>query len=83
MVARAGMDEAWLCFRKPRWAAGAKNIFWLSAAGDLRQAGRRLFALVRRLDRGGWKRLHAELAPSAGPGAAINDRLRRAAAGRG
>ena len=83
MVARAGTDEAWLCFRKPRWAGGAKNIFWLSAAGDLRQAGRRLFALVRRLDRGGWKRLHAELAPSAGPGAAINDRLCRAAASRG
>jgi L-threonylcarbamoyladenylate synthase len=83
MVARAGTNEAWLCFRKPKWAGGAKNIFWLSAVGDLRQAGRRLFALVRRLDRGGWKRLHAELAPSAGPGAAINDRLRRAAAGRG
>jgi L-threonylcarbamoyladenylate synthase len=83
MVARAGTDEVWLCFRKPRWAGGAKNIFWLSAAGDLRQAGRRLFALVRRLDRGSWKRLHAELAPSAGPGAAINDRLRRAAASRG
>ena len=83
MVARAGTDEVWLCFRKPRWADGAKNIFWLSAAGDLRQAGRRLFALVRRLDRGGWKRLHAELVPSAGPGAAINDRLRRAASSRG
>jgi L-threonylcarbamoyladenylate synthase len=83
MVTRTGTDEAWLCFRKPRWAGGAKNIFWLSAAGDLRQAGRRLFALVRRLDRGGWKRLHAELAPSAGPGTAINDRLRRAAAARG
>jgi L-threonylcarbamoyladenylate synthase len=83
MVARAGMDEAWLCFRKPRWAGGAKNIFWLSAAGDLREAGRRLFALIRRLDRVGWKRLHAELVPSAGPGAAINDRLRRAASSRG
>jgi L-threonylcarbamoyladenylate synthase len=83
IVARAGTDEAWICIRKPRWAAGAKNIFWLSAAGDLRQAGRRLFALVRRLDRGGWKRLHAELALSAGPGAAINDRLRRASSGGG
>ena len=83
MVARAEKDEAWLCFRKPTWTDGAKNIFWLSATGDLREAGRRLFALVRRLDRGGWKRLHAELAPSTGPGAAINDRLRRAASGRG
>lgn len=83
MVARAGADEAWLCFRQPAWAAGAKNVFWLSATGDPREAGRRLFALVRRLDHGPWQRLHAELAPAAGAGTAINDRLRRAAAGRG
>ncbi|MDD2765565.1 MAG: L-threonylcarbamoyladenylate synthase [Opitutaceae bacterium] len=82
MAARGGADEAWICFRKPAWAARAKNIFWLSAGGDPRQAGRRLFALLRRLDRGPWRRLHAELAPADGPGAAINDRLRRAAASR-
>jgi hypothetical protein len=41
-----------------------------------------LFAVLRRLDRGVWRRIHAELAPTAGAGAAINDRLRRAA-GRG
>ncbi len=80
MIARAAPDEAWICFRRPRWAAGRKNVFWLTPAGDPRAAGRRLFALLRRLDRGGWRRLHAELAPTGGPGAAINDRLRRAAA---
>ncbi|MFA5058729.1 MAG: L-threonylcarbamoyladenylate synthase [Opitutaceae bacterium] len=82
MVTRGRADEAWICFCKPAWAAGAKNIFWLSANGDPGEAGRRLFALLRRLDRGHWRRLHAELAPPDGPGAAINDRLRRAAPGR-
>ncbi|HUJ44492.1 MAG TPA: L-threonylcarbamoyladenylate synthase [Opitutaceae bacterium] len=82
MVAQVGGDEAWLCFRAPAWAANARNVFWLSATGNPREAGRRLFALVRRLDRGRWKRLHAELAPVAGPGTAINDRLRRAASRR-
>lgn len=83
MVARAHPDEAWICFRKPAWADGRKNLFWLSARGDLREAGRRLFAVLRRLDHGGWRRLHAELAPPDGAGLAINDRLRRAAAPRG
>jgi len=80
MVARGAGDEAWICFRRPAWAGGRKNVFWLTARGDAREAGRRLFALLRRLDRQGWRRLHAGLVPAGGPGAAINDRLRRAAA---
>jgi len=79
MVARAGAGDVWICFRKPSWAAAAPNVFWLSERGDLAEAGRRLFALLRSLDRGRWIRLHAETAPSRGPGLAINDRLRRAA----
>ncbi len=78
-MVRGRPTEAWICFRRPAWAAGRPNVFWLSALGDPRAAGRRLFALLRRLDQPGWEGLHAELAPRAGPGAAINDRLRRAA----
>jgi L-threonylcarbamoyladenylate synthase len=80
MVARSGPDEAWICFRRPDWAGRANNVFWLSARGGIREAGRRLFALLRRLDQGPWIQLHAELAPPDGPGLAINDRLLRAAA---
>lgn len=80
MVIRGGSDEAWICFRKPDWAGAAKNVFWLSKHGDIDEAGSHLFALLRRLDHGSWTQLHAELAPAAGPGLAINDRLRRAAA---
>lgn len=80
MAARARPDEAWICFRRPDWAGAAQNVFWLSARGDVGEAGRRLFALLRRLDKASWTRLHVELAPADGPGLAINDRLRRAAA---
>ncbi len=81
MVARSGSDEAWICFRRPEWAGRSKNVFWLSARGGIRQAGRRLFALLRQLDQRAWTQLHAELAPPEGAGLAINDRLRRASAG--
>jgi len=79
-VARA--KEAWLFVRKP---AGdipipTKNVFWLDARGDLRGAARRLFAVLRKLDAGGFKKIHAELAPAGDLADAINDRLRRAAA---
>jgi L-threonylcarbamoyladenylate synthase len=79
MVDRAAPADAWICFRRPAWAAGRNNVFWLSPTGDARAAGRRLFSSLRRLDRRDWRRLHAEMAPAGGPGAAINDRLRRAA----
>ncbi len=80
MVARARTNEAWICFRQPDWAGAARNVFWLSTRGNVAAAGRRLFSLLRQLDHGDWTRLHAELAPANGPGLAINDRLRRAAA---
>lgn len=74
-----GPSDAWICFRRPGWVRRRKNVFWLSPSGDTQGAGRRLFALLRRLDRAGWSRLHAELVPESGAGMAINDRLRRAA----
>jgi L-threonylcarbamoyladenylate synthase len=83
MIARSGADEAWICFRRPEWAGRANNVFWLSERGGVRQAGRRLYALLRELDQGAWTLLHAEIAPPDGPGMAINDRLRRAAAKHG
>jgi L-threonylcarbamoyladenylate synthase len=61
----------------------AGNVFWISKRGDLRRAARGLFGMLRALDGGQWKRIHAELAPGAdGFAAAINDRLTRAAAKR-
>lgn len=52
----------------------------LSPRGDLREAGRNLFASLRRLDAFGLDRLYAEPCEEQGLGCAIMDRLRRCAA---
>jgi len=55
----------------------------LSPSGDLGEAARRLFALMRRADTLGADVILAERVPDEGLGRAINDRLRRASAGGG
>jgi L-threonylcarbamoyladenylate synthase len=66
---------------------GAGLVWQLSEAGDLREAAARLFAGLRWLDaegsRMGLTRIAVMPIPEAGLGAAINDRLARAAAPRG
>jgi L-threonylcarbamoyladenylate synthase len=74
------LTEAWLLQRRPPGSLPGKNIFWLDASGRLDGAARRLFAVLRRIDAAGFRRIHAELAAGTGLAAAINDRLRRAAA---
>ncbi|MEO6569735.1 MAG: L-threonylcarbamoyladenylate synthase [Opitutaceae bacterium] len=80
--AGADLDEAWLFLAKPilRTRALPKNIFWLDPHGDLRGVARRLFAALRKLDDGRFKKIHAEFVQGGGLADAINDRLRRAAA---
>ncbi|MFO1058021.1 MAG: L-threonylcarbamoyladenylate synthase [Dongiaceae bacterium] len=63
----------------PAAPADAAN---LSPAGDLAEAAANLFVLLRRLDRPGFAGIAVMPVPDAGLGAAINDRLRRAAAPR-
>ncbi len=55
----------------------------LSPSGDLVEAASRLFACLRALDEAGARRIAVAPIPAHGLGAAINDRLRRAAAPRG
>ena len=66
---------------------GAGLVWQLSETGDLREAAARLFAGLRFLDAEGGQRGLARIAampiPESGLGAAINDRLARAAAPRG
>ncbi|MDR2429366.1 MAG: threonylcarbamoyl-AMP synthase [Puniceicoccales bacterium] len=54
--------------------------FWLSETGSPEEIGRNIFALLRQLDSGQFDVMHVELTNGTGLGAAINDRLTRAAA---
>ncbi len=78
---RAAASEALLAFgaRAPR---GAAAVRWLSRRGDLTEAAANLFAALREVDRPEFSAIAVMPIPEHGLGAAINDRLRRAAAPR-
>jgi L-threonylcarbamoyladenylate synthase len=81
-VRRLADDEAVVFFRRP--PGGLKTsaqVRWLSARGSPAEAARQLYHVLRALDRLGLRRASIVLAPAkaGGLGAAINDRLRRAA----
>jgi L-threonylcarbamoyladenylate synthase len=80
-AAAAGPDEALLAFGPPLPGAGA--IYQLSVVRDLREAASRLFSGLRALDASGLRGIAAMPIPPEGLGAAIRDRLARAAAPRG
>jgi L-threonylcarbamoyladenylate synthase len=61
----------------------AAAVLNLSASGDLAEAATHLFGHLRDLDRRGARAIAVMPVPNVGLGEAINDRLRRAAAGRG
>ena len=61
-------------------SAGDALIRTLSETGNALEAASRLFELLHELDRAGLTCIFAQPAPEGGLGAAINDRLRRAAA---
>jgi len=74
-------DEALLAFG-PRVPEGAAETLNLSPTGDLKEAAAHLFAYLHRLDALDLRAIAVMPIPAEGLGAAINDRLRRAAAPR-
>jgi len=69
-----------LAMSTPRQSASRFHaVEVLSPSGDLREAARRLFAVLRTLDGLGLDRLYAEPCEEVGLGLAIMDRLRRCA----
>jgi L-threonylcarbamoyladenylate synthase len=80
-AALAGRDDAWLFVRRPAGKPGS-NVFWLDSRGDLRRAAQRLFAMLRELDAGGFRRIHVERPAGSGIAEALRDRLVRAASAR-
>ena len=77
-----GADEGLLAFGSTV-PQGAMLTYNLSPTGDLAEAAANLFAQMRLLDRPGIGRIAVMPIPETGLGLAINDRLRRAAAGDG
>ena len=77
-----GADEGLLAFGA-NVPPGAMLTYNLSPSGDLAEAAANLFAMMRMLDRPGIGRIAVMPIPETGLGLAINDRLRRAAAGDG
>jgi L-threonylcarbamoyladenylate synthase len=75
-------SEALLAFG-PNPPQGAAETISLSPSGDTQEAAARLFAALRALDRPTFSSIAVMPIPATGLGAAINDRLRRAARGRG
>ena len=75
-----GADEGLLAFG-PTPPMGAMLTYNLSPTGNLAEAAANLFAQMRALDRPGIGRIAVMPIPEIGLGLAINDRLRRAAAG--
>ncbi|MDE2329764.1 MAG: threonylcarbamoyl-AMP synthase [Bradyrhizobium sp.] len=84
-IERVEAGEALLAFG-PRTAAGAEAavaVMNLSVRGDLAEAAANLFGYLRSLDAKGALGIAVMPVPDHGLGEAINDRLRRAAIGRG
>jgi L-threonylcarbamoyladenylate synthase len=71
--------EALLALGPGAAAAGFLEVRWLSRSGDLTEAAANLFASLRALDRPEFAGIAVMPIPERGLGAAINDRLRRAA----
>ena len=72
-------NEAFLYFAKPKGNL-LGNVYWLDELGDEQKAAHQLFTKLRDLDMQGYETIHVEQAPPGPWAAAINDRLRRAAA---
>lgn len=79
-VLRGGERVGLLAMSQPHDLAGQfYAIEVLSPSGDLREAARHLFAMLRKLDAMGLDRIYAEPCAEHGLGLAIMDRLRRCA----
>lgn len=75
-------DEAFLTFGPDNFAKGGAFRLNLSPKGDVTEAAANLFAMLRQLDQPRFSRIAVMPIPHSGLGAAINDRLTRAAAKR-
>ena len=72
----ANKNEAFVAFGK-KFKAN-KNCFNLSKNGNLKEAAKNLYTILRKIKRKGYKSIAVSKIPNIGIGIAINDRLKRA-----
>jgi len=79
--AKASAKQAVILLRKPAGAAPA-GTYWLSKRGSLTEIAHNLYRVLREADAAGHREILIEVVPptAGGLAAAINDRIRRAAA---
>ncbi len=84
MPAKLPAGVAAVLLRKPPGKKPAPHLFWLSPRGALSDVARNLYDVLRRADAGRYRQIRVEplSADASGLAAAINDRLKRAAAKR-
>lgn len=80
-VGKISDGVALVLLRQPR-GKHTQHVFWLSRQGALAEMARNLYDVLRRADAGRYREIWVEPLPADGGGltAAINDRLKRAAA---
>lgn len=80
---RLPQDVAGIFIRKPAGPTG-RNVYWLSLRGALVEVSRNLYRVLRQADRAGHREIWVESGPhgAGGLAAAVQDRLKRAAAKR-
>jgi len=81
---KAPAGTAVVLLRQPPGTKPAKHVYWLSRRGALTEVARNLYEVLRRADAGRYRQIRVEPLPAdaSGLAAAINDRLKRAAAKR-
>ena len=71
------LGEAFILIKKRK--KNDKNFFYLTKNKNLKEAGKNLYKILRKIKNSQFKSINVAKIPNKGIGVAINDRLRRAA----
>ncbi len=75
-VKKLKKDEAFLLIKKNK--INKKNYYFLSKKGDLKEAAKNLYTILRKIKKDNYKSIAVDKIPNIGIGKTINDRLLRA-----
>ena len=75
-VKKIKKDEAFLLIKKNK--INKTNYYFLSKKGDLKEAAKNLYTILRKIKKDNYKSIAVDKIPNIGIGKTINDRLLRA-----